>query len=298
MSRQLGTKVSAIDGPRSRLGEGPCWDKASQSLLWVDILGEAVHRHWPATQRNTTYPMPTVVSAVCPNVSGGFMLLLEDGFWEADSQLQNPERVASVHGANGRLRMNDGKIDPSGRFWGGSMAYDGSPAAGTLYFLEGTAVTQVLSGLGISNGLDWSPNGHSFYFVDSLTRCLSSFDFDASNGRVTNRRTLIEFEESFGLPDGLTVDAEGCIWVAGWGGWRVQRYSPEGEYLGFVDVPAARVTSCAFGGDDLMDLYITTAIEGLTEQELELQPEAGSLFVTRMNVEGKKATLFGPAQWI
>jgi sugar lactone lactonase YvrE len=237
--------------------------------------------------------MPSVVSAVCPNVAGGFMLLLEDGFWEADSQLQNPERVAAVHGANGLLRMNDGKIDPSGRFWGGSMAYDGSLGAGTLYFLEGPAVTQVLSGLGISNGLDWSPDGHYFYFVDSLTRCLWMFDFDPSGGRVTNRRTLVEFEDSFGLPDGLTVDADGCIWVAGWGGWKVHRYSPVGEYLGFVDVPVAQVTSCAFGGEDLMDLYITTAIEGQTEQALELQPEAGSLFVTRMNVKGKKATLFG-----
>lgn len=175
------------------------------------------------------------------------------------------------------------------------MAYDESPGAGSLYFLEGTAVTQVLSGLGISNGLDWSPDGHSFYFVDSLARCLWMFDFDRSSGRVSNRRTLVEFEESFGLPDGLTVDAEGCIWVAGWDGWRVQRYSPGGDYLGLVDVPAARVTSCAFGGHDLTDLYITTAAEGLTKEELEMQPEAGSLFVTRVNAKGKEATLFGAA---
>lgn len=293
MSEQPGTEVAAVAGPRSLLGEGPCWHAASQSLLWVDIIGKAVHRYWPATHRTTTYPMPSVVSAVCPNRSSGFMLLLEDGFWQADQQFENLERIASVHPSDGLLRMNDGKVDPSGRFWGGSMAYDASPGSGSLYVLDGTGVTKVLSDLGISNGLDWSPDGQSFYFVDSLTRCLWVFDFDPSRGRISNRRTLIEFEESFGLPDGLTVDAEGCIWVAGWDGWRVHRYSPGGEYLGVIEVPAARVTSCAFGGNDLMDLYITTATEGLTEEELELQPEAGSLFVTRVNAKGMAATPFG-----
>ena len=189
-----------------------------------------------------TYPMPSVVGAVRPKLSGGFVLLLEDGFWEADSRLQNPERIASVHDANGVLRMNDGNVDPVGRFWGGSMAYDESPGAGSLYFLEGTTVTRVLSGLGISNGLDWSPDGRFFYFVDSPTRRLSVFDFEASSGRISNRRTVVEFEASFGMPDGLAVDAEGCIWVAGWGGWKVQRYSPSGQLLGVVEVPAAHVT--------------------------------------------------------
>ena len=288
-------ELSAVSAPRSGLGEGPSWDQASQSLLWVDIPGRAVHRHWPASQRNMTYPMPSVVSAVCPNVAGGFMLLLEDGFWEADSRLQNPRRVASVHPAEGVLRMNDGKIDPSGRFWGGSMAYDKRTGAGGLYFLEGRTATQVLTGVGISNGLDWSPDGRLFYFIDSLTRRLSTFDFEASSGLISNRRTLVEFDESFGVPDGLTVDSEGCIWVAAWGGWKVQRYSPAGEYLRSVDVPVAQVTSCTFGGEDLMDLYITTATEGLTGQELSAQPQAGSLFVKRMQVKGKESTLFGPA---
>ena len=237
--------------------------------------------------------MPSVVSAVCPNVAGGFMLLLEDGFWETDSRLQNPQRVASVHPAESLLRMNDGKIDPSGRFWGGSMAYDESTGAGGLYFLEGTTVTQVLTGVGISNGLDWSPDGHLFYFVDSLTRGLSMFDFETSSGLLSNRRTLVEVDESFGQPDGLTVDSEGCIWVAGWGGWKVQRYSADGEYLGSVEVPVAHVTSCTFGGEDLMDLYITTTTEGQTEQELALQPEAGAVFVKRMQVKGMESTLFG-----
>ena len=239
--------------------------------------------------------MPSVVSAVCPSASGGFVLLLENGFWESDGSLQNPVRVASVHERNSVLRMNDGKVDPSGRFWGGSMAYDERRGAGSLYFLEGTAVTKVLTGVGISNGLDWSPDDKLFYFVDSLTRRLDLFDFDASSGHISNRRTLISFDDSFGLPDGLTVDAEGCIWVAGWGGWKVQRYSPAGELLGSVDIPVAHVTSCAFGGPDLMDLYVTTATEGQTEEELHLQPEAGSVFVARMQVKGREPTLFGSA---
>ena len=175
------------------------------------------------------------------------------------------------------------------------MAYDERTGAGGLYFLEGTSVTQVLSGVGISNGLDWSPDGRSFYFVDSLTRRLSMFDFEASSGLISNPRTLVEFDESFGLPDGLTVDAEGCIWVAGWGGWRVQRHSPVGEFLGSVDVPVAHVTSCTFGGEDLKDLYITTATEGQTERDLALQPEAGAVFVKRMQVKGKESRLFSAA---
>ena len=177
------------------------------------------------------------------------------------------------------VRMNDGACDPQGRFWAGTMAYDESPGAGTLYRLEldGQCST-VLTGLTISNGIGWSPDGRTMYLSDSGTRLVEAFDFDGLTGAISARRTLVHIDQPGAAPDGLTVDEQGDIWVALYGGWAVHRYGPEGSLRATVHIPVAQATSCAFGGDDRRILFVTTGRERLGEADRELQPDAGRVF--------------------
>jgi sugar lactone lactonase YvrE len=182
------------------------------------------------------------------------------------------------------LRMNDGACDPLGRFWAGTMHLDETHGAGALYRLDanGNAAT-ILTGVTISNGIGWCPDAEHLYFVDTPTRGVDVFDFDAASGAIENRRRVATIEDGAGGPDGLVVDVEGCIWVALWGGWAVRRYSPDGELLAIVDVPAARVTKPAFGGPELDRLYVTTAMPDAPDP---VQPHAGGVFVVDPGVRG------------
>jgi sugar lactone lactonase YvrE len=157
----------ALDVPYSELGEGPIWDALSQSLVWVDITGRLVHRHWPQHGTTESYPVPSPVGSVCLAESGEFVLALEDGFWLADEGLTQLRPIARVHRPHSGLRFNDGKCDPGGRFWAGTMAYSESPGAGTLYRLDAATATPIIRNVGISNGLDWSPDARYMYYVDS-----------------------------------------------------------------------------------------------------------------------------------
>ena len=177
------------------------------------------------------------------------------------------------------VRMNDGACDPQGRFWAGTMAYDESPGAGVLYRLElDGSCTRVLTGLTISNGIGWSPDGATMYLADSGTGRVEAFDFDGGSGDISRRRTLVRIEQPGVVPDGLTVDEDGGIWVALWGGGAIQRYAPDGSVLATVRLPVDRPTSCAFGGPDRATLFVTTARAGLDEVALARQPDAGHLF--------------------
>ena len=186
-----------------------------------------------------------------------------------------PARRQAVDGLVARLepgrtdtRTNDGACDAAGRLWVGTMALDErSPVAGLYRVDPDLSVTTVLTGTTISNGLGWSPSGRRFYFIDSPTRQVDVFDCDLAAGTIENRRPFARVEVEDAVPDGLAVDAEGCVWVALHGGWGLHRYSPDGELMGVVDLPVARVTSCCFGGDDLRDLYVTTRREGLSDAE-------------------------------
>jgi sugar lactone lactonase YvrE len=175
--------------------------------------------------------------------------------------------------------MNDGACDPQGRFWAGTMAYDESPGAGTLYRLEldGHCST-MLTGVTISNGIGWSPDGATMYFSDSGAGSVDAFDFDGLTGAISARRTLVHIDQPGIAPDGLTVDEQGDIWVALWGGWAVHRYAPDGSLRATIDIPAAQATSCAFGGGDRSTLFVTSARVRLEEAALERQPDAGRVF--------------------
>jgi sugar lactone lactonase YvrE len=183
--------------------------------------------------------------------------------------------------------MNDGKVDPWGCFWAGSMAYDGRPGAGELYRLGPNGRPSVaLRGLGISNGLDWSPDGRTFYFIDSPDHAVYAFAFDVASNALGERRTLVSVPTADGTPDGLTVDREGHIWVAFWGGSAVRRYAPTGELERTIELPVRQVTSCTFGGPGLDHLFITTAALELSRSELERQPLAGHVFECVPGVTG------------
>jgi sugar lactone lactonase YvrE len=208
-----------------------------------------------------------MVGVAVPRASGGYALAVQSGFrlLDADGVL---EQAIPVEAELTRNRMNDGKCDPQGRFWAGTLSLDLEAGAGALYRLDADrSVRRVLDGVSISNGLDWSPDGEVFYFIDSQTRGVDAFDFDGDTGELANRRRVVTLDEAYlGIFDGMTVDDEGSLWIAVPIEGRVLRYSPEGELLAIVDPPVMEVTSCAFGSADRGDLFITSATEILSPE--------------------------------
>jgi len=270
------------------LGEGPVWDERDGCLWWVDIMGQAIHRSDPATGRDEIVPIGQLVGAVVSRASGGLVAAVQDGFVALDPASGKIEVLALVEADDPTMRMNDGKVDPQGRFWAGTMGVDHRPEAGTLYRLDpDLRVTPMISGTTISNGLDWSLDGRTMYYIDTPTRRVDRFDFEPATGAIAGRTPAVAIREGAGSPDGMTVDADGFLWVALWDGWAVERYSPDGRLDRRVEVPAQQASSCAFGGPDLDLLFITTAQEGFPPGGLPDQPHAGGLFVCSPGVRGR-----------
>ncbi|MGI5375165.1 SMP-30/gluconolactonase/LRE family protein [Streptomyces sp. CA-251387] len=255
----------------AELGEGPTWDPDTGRLLWIDILRSRIHTYDPVSGRRTVRTTPQHIGAVKPRAGGGLVLNLRDGVGLLDPD--DTFRWLHHEPVPGR-RANDAAVAPDGSLWAGTMRYDEAPGGGTLSRLTGDgSVDVILDDVAVSNGTGWSPDGSLMYYIDSPTRRVDVFDF--ADGRAVNRRPLVEIEDGAGFPDGLTVDAEGCVWVALWEGAAVRRYTPSGDLDRVVPLPVPRVTACAFAGPDLTDLYITTARVGLTSPP----PLAGSVFV-------------------
>jgi sugar lactone lactonase YvrE len=293
MTRVLGAEVAVAGG--FELGEGPVWDASRGLLVWVDILAGYVHALDPATGARTWFEAGDPVGAVGLTRSGGLVLALADGFALADHDGERLTRVPGFSVDGNTVRFNDGKPDPWGSFWAGTMAWDetGNPP-GSLYRLapDGT-VTELFGEVGLSNGLDWSDDRRLFYYADSNSGRVDLFDTDQDTGALGGRRTFVTVPEADGIPDGLTLDAEGCVWLAVWGSGELRRYTPGGRLDTVVRLPARQVTSAAFGGGDLGTLYITTAREGYTETELTEQPHAGDVFACVPGVTGRLPFLFG-----
>ncbi|MFD4501939.1 SMP-30/gluconolactonase/LRE family protein [Streptomyces sp. NPDC058457] len=253
------------------LGEGPTWDAATGRLIWIDVLGSRIHSYDPATGGRTVRTTEQHVGAVKPRAGGGLVLNLRDGVGLLDPD--DTFRWLHREPVPGR-RANDAAVAPDGSLWAGTMRYDEATGGGTLSRVspDGT-VTTLLPDVTVSNGTGWSPDGRHVYYVDTPTRRVDVFDY--VDGLPVERRPLVTIEESAGFPDGLTVDADGCVWVALWGGAAVRRYTPTGELDRVIPLPATLTTACAFGGADLTDLYVTTARVGLDRPH----PTAGSLLV-------------------
>lgn len=279
--------VEVAIAAEATLGEGPVWDVETATLVWVDILGERVHRFDPSTGEDTSLDVGRPVGAAGLRRAGGLVLAVEDGFAVLDGASEEVELVAPVGADDPGIRFNDGACDPAGRFFAGTMAYDLAAGAASLYRLDPDhRVTEVVHDVTISNGLGWSPDQHTVYYVDSPTQRIDAFDYDRDSGEISGRRPVVGIPADAGLPDGLTVDAEGGIWTAFWDGWAVRRYTPDGHLDRELRLPVARVTSCAFGGDDLATLYITSARDGLDERQLTEQPLAGAVFAHDPGVWG------------
>jgi sugar lactone lactonase YvrE len=281
-------RVEVVVASACELGEGPVWDARSGRIAWVDILGRNVHLHDPTTGATESIATPLDVGAIVPRRTGGFMAALQDGFWVVGDG--PPRRVASVSDARPEIRFNDGKCDPAGRFWAGTMAYDEVSPAGGLYRLDlDGSVARVLDGLTISNGLAWSGDGTTLYFIDTPTRRIDAFSYDADTGEIADRRTVIEIPRGAGWPDGMTIDVEDGLWVALWGGSALHRYVA-GRLDRVVPLPVSQPTSCAFGGPDLDVLYVTSARKGLDAAARRAEPLAGALFRLSPGVRGTPAT--------
>ena len=287
--------ASTVD--QTLLGEGLRWDVRREELLWVDILAGRVFRGRVADDGGLSlvcdYRVPGTVGAIAP-VQGddGWLLATGRGFvhLSVDGSLRP---IAEVSPAG--TRMNDGACDPQGRFWAGTLADDLRPGGGALYRLEGDGRTELmLTDLTISNGLGWSPDGGTMYLADSGPRLVHAFTFDAEQGTIADGRVLITVAEEIGAPDGLTVDADGDLWVAIYGGGRVQRYSPDGVLRATLHVPAAQSTSCAFAGPGLARLYVTTATEGWSDEQRRAEPAAGLVYRFDTDATGRPAELFRP----
>jgi sugar lactone lactonase YvrE len=268
------------------LGEGPHWDDRAGELLWVDITRGRIHAWTPPDGDVRTETLDAEVSAVIPRSDGpghvaaaGHRLLLRDG--EAERTLA----VVEEHLADNRL--NDCKCDPQGRLWAGTMSKTRTAGAAALYRLvPGVEIERIVAAMTISNGLAWSPPGDTMYLIDSTTQRVDACDFDAATGDIANRRTLVEIAPGDGLPDGMTVDADGGIWVCLFGGAAIHRYGPDGRLDASIRLPTSNPTSLVFGGPDLRTLYVTTARHRLTPQQLATESLAGALFALSPGVAG------------
>jgi sugar lactone lactonase YvrE len=263
------------------LGEGPVWDADAETICWVDILRGHIHQFSTTHQQLHTLDVREMVGAVALCTNGNFMAALKSGLAFIDRHtgdtrlLHHPEMHLPGN------RFNDGKCDPAGRFWIGSMDLSEQAAAGSLYMIDKDLSCSVkIKGVSISNGMAWSPDHGTFYYIDTPTSGVVAYDYERASGRIANKRPIITIPKDEGFPDGMAIDRDGMLWIAHWDGWEVSRWDPQsGKKLLSIRLPAARITSCTFGGSDLRDLYVTSASVGLTDKQLAEQPLAGSLFV-------------------
>jgi sugar lactone lactonase YvrE len=281
-------RAEQITEPLAFHGEGPCWLAGSGELAWVDMLaGRVLLTSRAGLTRSLEIPSP-VAAIVRPRASGGLVVATETGVLLLDEH-DSPTLLCEILDEPG-LRMNDGGCDPQGRFWCGTMAYDVRNGAGSLYRVEPDGrVSKVLTGVTISNGLGWAPDGARAYYVDSAAYGIDTFAFDGARGKLAERRRMVDIHESLGMPDGIAVDAEGGVWVALWDGGAVHRYLLDGTLDAVVALPCGRVTACAFGGDDLGELFITTSRLGVAD---DADPAAGSLFRCVPGVRGQAVLAF------
>jgi sugar lactone lactonase YvrE len=288
--------VERVPVPPALLGEGAIWNTALQRLHWIDIEGRRVFTYDPDTGENRACDVGQMVGTVVPRARGGLMLAVHEGFasldlgsGRVDLWPRPPEHDPAV------VRFNDGKCDPSGRFWAGTMALVKGPRpVGRLYRLDAHGAVEVmLRDVGTSNGVAWSADRRTLYFIDTPLLRVDAFDYDDTTGAIANRRTVISIPPGIGRPDGSTLDADGMLWIAMFEGWAVTRWNPRtGELLQTIRLPVARVTSCAFGGPELDTLYLTSARHNLGAEQLAAQPLAGSLFRVKPGIRGVPACAF------
>lgn len=289
------TTVDIPYGFRCELGEGPHWDAASSNLLFVDINRGVVHRLDPVTGVDTEVAVAPYVSLVIPvgdgsgdrvcAVKGDVVTLASDG-------TVGPRRVLEADRPGNRI--NDGKADPAGRLWCGSMSLTWEPERSSLFRVDTTGVAEAVTGVTLSNGLDWDAERGRMYYIDSPTQRVDVFDYDPATGAIEHRRPFATIDPAHGLPDGMTVDADGCVWVALFGGGALRRYDPDGTLVTTLELPVRHPTSIAFGGPELATMFVTTSRHKLSQAERADQPNAGAVVVVDAGVRGRPANEVAP----
>jgi len=267
---------------KATLGEGPVWDARTQTLYWIDILNKRIYANG-----EVLLALDETIGSLALRKSGGLIFTQCFSFWTLDLYPLRTAFLSSLTDEPANNRFNDGKCDPHGRFLAGTMDMGEADPNGSLYSFDGISVTKLLGDVTISNGMAWSPDHRTFYYIDTPTREVKAFDYDLEAGTVANPRPAVHIPEGFGWPDGMTSDTQGNLWIALWGGAQVTKWNPAtGQLLERVPVPAKNVSSCVFGGKNMNELYLTSARVGLDEQTLKQFPLTGGVFHLETMVEG------------
>ena len=275
-------------------GEGSIWQPKENKLYWIDIEGKALHIYDPATKEDKQFPLGSRVGTVVPVQNGVALVALQSGIQKINTKTGELSFVNNPLPDTVNLRFNDGKCDPAGRFWVGTMALDSRRKGAALYRMDkDKSIHQMLDSVTISNGIVWTADKKTMYYNDTPTGTIQGFDYDDKTGDITNRRVVVRIPRGGGGPDGMTIDADGNLWVALWGSGSVGKFNPQtGELLQKIIVPAPNVSSCAFGGKDLDILYITTARAGANADKLKEFPLSGGLFSVKPGVKGVAAEFY------
>jgi sugar lactone lactonase YvrE len=291
----MSLKAEILIDAHALVGEGPIWDADANVLWWVDIMSSELYAYDPQTGENRKWNVGQHVGTVVQRAAGGLMLAVQDGFAAFDPASGALEMLADPEANLPGNRFNDGKCDPAGRFWAGSMAYEDQSDQGSVYRLDTDhSVDKMIEDIGISNGIIWSLDARTMYYTDSLDFAIRAYDYDVATGGIDNERVIIDIPKAMGFADGFTIDEEGMLWVAHYGAGRVRRWNPDSAtVLAEIDLPAAGVTACAFGGPGLDQLFITSASLRLSDAEKAQQPHAGGLFVAEVGVRGLAADKYG-----
>lgn len=273
---------------KASLGEGPAWDAKTEILYWVDILEKRIYAGLELFAQ-----LDDFIGCLAPRKNGNLILGKRASFVNLDPASLR-ETVLAALGEPPKNRINDGKCDPAGRFLAGTMDMNEKEAGGSLYSFDGKQVARLLGGIRISNGLAWSPDHRTFYYIDTPTREVRAFDYDLETGGIADPHAAIRVPESLGWPDGMTSDMQGNLWIALWGGAQVTRWDPRsGRLLERIPVPALQTSSCVFGGKDMNELFITSARVGMSEADLKKYPLSGGLFRVATKIEGMPTFEFG-----
>ena len=280
---------------KARLGEGAFWNHKTQELYWVDIEDQVLHIYNPQTKKNRSLPTPSKIGTVVPKNTNETIVALQDGIYTMNLKSGDIVLLSDIESGLTENRFNDGKCDPSGRLWVGSMALNMQSNRANLYMVDTTGNAQLkIDSVTISNGIAWSSDQKTMYYIDTPTGMIRAFDFDNEIGAISNERVAVKVPNSMGFPDGMAIDSEDMLWVGMWNGNAVIRCNPKtGKIISKIEVPAHNVTACAFGGKNLDTLYITTASIDMTKKEKVACPLAGSLFKANPGVKGVKSVFFG-----
>ncbi|MBK7452787.1 MAG: SMP-30/gluconolactonase/LRE family protein [Anaerolineales bacterium] len=280
-------KAELILDARATLGEGPAWDSKTQTLYWVDILEKRIYANTEILAQ-----LDGFIGCLAPRKNGNLLLGTHLGFADLEPASGQLTVLASLDEPTTN-RINDGKCDPAGRFLAGTMDMNETDPSGSLYSFNGE-LTRLLDGVRISNGLAWSVDQKTFYYIDTPTREVKAFDYDPATGQIANPRAVIRVPEALGWPDGMTADMKGNLWIAMWGGAQVTKWNPDtGQLLEQIPVPALQTSSCVFGGSHMNELHITSARKGMSTADLNKYPLSGGLFKVITNGEGMPTFEFG-----